>query len=206
MQKIGLKYFGGKREDIKEKELPTLEIMEAELEKELDKSRRIRMVRDTVFFLVVIAAVVVLIVVSLLPFLQITGTSMAETLHNGDLVVAVKNSRYKNGDIIAFGHNNGVLVKRVIALAGEWVDIDKDGNVYVGEQLLDEPYVYEKDLGRCNIDLPYQVPKGEIFVLGDHRNVSIDSRNTAVGCIKEERVVGEVMFRIWPLTKIGFVG
>lgn len=187
------------------KPAPTLELLEAELEKELDRCDRIRMLRNTLFFLVVVAAAAVLIVVLLLPLLQINGASMAQTLYNGDLVVAVNNSRYKNGDVIAFNYNNSILVKRVIALPGEWVDIDGDGNVYVDERLLDEPYVYEKDLGRCNIDLPCQVPEGEIFVLGDHRTVSVDSRNTAVGCVKEDAVVGEVLFRIWPLKKIGFV-
>ncbi len=187
------------------KKAPTLEQLEAELEKELDKCERIHMLRNTVFFLVVVAAAAVLIVVLLLPFLQINGASMAQTLQNGDLVVAVNNSRYKNGDVIAFNYNNSILVKRVIALPGEWVDIDGDGNVYVDEKLLDEPYVYEKDLGRCNIDFPCQVPEGQIFVLGDHRTVSVDSRNTAVGCVKEDAVVGEVLFRIWPLAKIGFV-
>ncbi len=187
------------------KKAPSLEQLEAELEKELDRCERIHMVRNTVFFLVVVAAAAVLIVVLLLPFLQINGASMAQTLQNGDLVVAVNNSRYKNGDVIAFNYNNSILVKRVIALPGEWVDIDGDGNVYVDEKLLDEPYVYEKDLGRCNVDFPCQVPKGQIFVLGDHRSVSVDSRNTAVGCIKEDAVVGEVLFRIWPLTKMGFV-
>lgn len=187
------------------KKAPTLEQLEAELERELERCERIHMLRNTVFFLVVVAAVAVLIVVLLLPFLQINGASMAQTLQNGDLVVAVNNSRYKNGDVIAFNYNNSVLVKRVIALPGEWVDIDGDGNVYVDDKLLDEPYVYEKDLGRCNIDFPCQVPEGQIFVLGDHRTVSVDSRNTAVGYVKEDAVVGAVVFRIWPLTKMGFV-
>lgn len=187
------------------KKAPTLEQLEAELERELERCERIHMLRNTVFFLVVVAAAAVLIVVLLLPFLQINGASMAQTLQNGDLVVAVNNSRYKNGDVIAFNYNNSVLVKRVIALPGEWVDIDGDGNVYVDDKLLDEPYVYEKDLGRCNIDFPCQVPEGQIFVLGDHRTVSVDSRNTAVGYVKEDAVVGAVVFRIWPLTKMGFV-
>lgn len=187
------------------KQRPALELLEAELERELDRCDRIRLLRNTIFFLVVVAAAAVLTVILLLPFLQINGASMTNTLDNGDMVVAVNNSRYKSGDVIAFNYNNSILVKRVIALPGEWVDIDEDGNVYVDDQLLDEPYVYEKDLGRCNIDLPCQVPEGEIFVLGDHRTVSVDSRNTAVGCVKEDAVVGEVFFRIWPLAKIGFV-
>lgn len=187
------------------KEVPTLELLEAELEKELDKCDRIRLLKNTIFLLLVVAAAAALTVVLFLPFLQINGASMAKTLYSGDLVVAVNNSRYQDGDVIAFNYNNSILVKRVIALPGEWVDIDEDGNVYVNDQLLNEPYVYEKDRGKCNIDLPYQVPEGEIFVLGDHRTVSVDSRNTAVGCVKQDAVVGEVLFRIWPLQKIGLI-
>ena len=191
--------------DVNGKAVPSIEQLEAELEKLMERSRRRRAVRDTVFFLMVAAAAAVLIVVLLLPLLQIKGTSMEKTLENGDLAVAVNDSRYGAGDVIAFSYNNSVLVKRVIALAGDWVDIDEDGNVYVNDQLLEEPYVYEKDLGRCNIELPYQVPRGKIFVLGDNRRSSIDSRNTEVGCVREDAVVGEVLFRIWPLTEIGFI-
>lgn len=187
------------------KEVPTLELLEAELEKELDRCDRIRLLKNTIFLLLVVAAAAVLTAVLFLPFLQINGASMAQTLYNGDLVVAVNNSRYQDGDVIAFNYNNSILVKRVIALPGEWVDIDEDGNVYVDDELLEEPYVYEKDRGRCNIDFPCQVPEGEIFVLGDHRTVSVDSRNTAVGNVKEDAVVGEVFFRIWPLKKFGFI-
>lgn len=187
------------------KEVPTLELLEAELEKELDKCDRMRLLKNTILLLLVVSAVAVLTVVLFLPFLQINGASMAQTLYNGDLVVAVNNSQYQDGDVIAFNYNNSILVKRVIALPGEWVDIDEDGNVYVDDELLEEPYVYEKDRGRCNIDFPCQVPEGEIFVLGDHRTVSVDSRNTAVGNVKEDAVVGEVFFRIWPLKEFGFI-
>lgn len=185
--------------------VPSVELLEAELEKELEKSDRRRMIKSGIAFLLVTAAGAVLIVVLLLPLLQIKGTSMAMTLDNGDVAVAVNDSRYKNGDVVAFNYDNSILVKRVIGLPGDWIDIDGDGNVYVNDQLLEEPYVYEKDLGRCNIDLPCQVPADAIFVLGDHRKVSIDSRNTEVGFVKEDAVVGEVLLRVWPLNKIGFI-
>ncbi len=181
------------------------EMVQEELEWELEKVSRRRTAVNTVFFLTVVAAAVVLIVVLLLPLLQIKGTSMEETLGNGDVAVAVNDSSYKSGDVIAFNYNNSILVKRVIALPGDWVDIDEKGDVYVNGQLLDEPYVYEKELGRCDIDLPCQVPEGRIFVLGDHRKVSIDSRSAAVGFVKEDAVMGEVLFRIWPLSEIGFI-
>lgn len=193
--------------DVEEKGMgfPTSEEVEKELERELEKCARIRMARNTAFFTLVVAAVAVLTVVLFLPFLQINGNSMEETLHNGEMAIAVNNSRYEKGDVIAFKYNNSVLVKRVIALPGDWVDIDQEGSVYVNDVPLEEPYVYEKGLGKCNIGLPCQVPQGEIFVLGDHRSVSIDSRNTAVGCVREEAVMGEVLFRIWPLKEIGFI-
>ena len=85
------------------------------------------------------------------------------------------------------------------------MDIDGEGNVYVNGELLDEPYITEKSYGNCDIELPYQVPDGKCFVMGDHRATSIDSRNTAVGCISDSGVVGKIMFRVWPLEEIGIV-
>ena len=164
-----------------------------------------RVLRSTVFSLLVVAAAAVLIAVLLLPVLQINGTSMTDTLQDQDIVVAVSSSKYKTGDVIAFYYNNNILVKRVIASAGDWVDIDKDGGVYVNDQLLDEPYITEKALGDCNIDLPYQVPDGRCFVMGDHRATSIDSRNTAVGCVGNDMVVGKILLRVWPLSDISTI-
>lgn len=189
----------------KQTQIPTLEQLEAELNKERYKRRYSRVLRSTVFSLLVVAAVAVLVAVLLLPVLQINGTSMTETLQDRDVVVAVNSSKYKTGDVIAFYYNNNILVKRVIATAGDWVDIDKDGNVSVNGEQLDEPYTSEKALGDCNIDLPYQVPEGKCFVMGDHRAVSIDSRNTAVGCVSDDVIVGWILFRVWPLSELGFV-
>ena len=100
-------------------------------------------------------------------------------------------------------YNNKILIKRVIGSAGDWVDIDADGNVYVNEVLVEEPYLDEKAFGECNIELPYQVPESKVFVMGDNRSVSIDSRNTAVGCVAEEQIVGKVVYRLWPLKDFG---
>lgn len=186
-------------------ELPKLDMLEAELEREQYKNRYGKVLRSTVFSLIVVAAVAVLIAVLLLPVLQISGTSMTESLQDEDIVVALNSNKYKTGDIIAFYYNNNILVKRVIAAAGDWVDIDKDGNVYVNEKLLEEPYVSEKALGDCNITLPYQVPDGRCFVMGDHRATSIDSRNTAVGCVSSDMVIGKILFRAWPLSGFGTV-
>lgn len=187
------------------RELPDLELLEAELERERYRRRYGNVLRSTAFSLIVVAAVAVLIAVLLLPVLQISGTSMTDSLQDEDIVVALNSSGYETGDIIAFYYNNNILVKRVIAAAGDWVDIDKDGNVYVNEELLDEPYVTDKALGDCNITLPYQVPDGRCFVMGDHRATSIDSRNTAVGCVSNDMVIGKILIRVWPLEGFGIV-
>ncbi len=186
-------------------ELPKLDQLEAELEREQYKNKYGRVLRSTAFSLVVVAAVSVLIAMLLLPVLQISGTSMTESLQDKDIVVALNTSKYKTGDIIAFYYNNNILVKRVIAASGDWVNIDKDGNVYVNDELLDEPYISEKALGDCNITLPYQVPDERCFVMGDHRATSIDSRNTAVGCVSNDMVIGKILFRAWPLSGLGIV-
>lgn len=138
-----------------------------------------------------------------MPVLRIYGTSMTPTMTYGDIVVSVKGGSFERGDIIAFWLNNKILVKRVIGLPGEWVDIDEDGNVSVNGETLDEPDLIEKALGECDIELPYQVPDGRLFVMGDHRSTSSDSRSGVVGCVAEEQVVGKLVFRVWPLDGFG---
>ena len=162
-------------------------------------------IRSTFLSLVVVAAVAVLVAVLLLPILRIYGKSMNGTLDSGDIVISVKSSKMETGDVIAFYYNNNILVKRVMANPGDWVDIDKDGNVYVNNVLIEEPYLDEKAYGETNIELPYQVPEGKIFVMGDNRSVSIDSRNTSIGCVAEEQIVGKIVFRVWPFTGLGAV-
>ena len=128
---------------------------------------------------------------------------MSPTLADGDVVAALRSSTYERGDVIAFYYNNKILVKRVIGLPGEWIDIDADGNVSVDGVPLDEPYLAERALGQCDIELPYQVPEDRYFVLGDHRSTSADSRSSVVGCVAEEQIVGELVFRVWPLDQLG---
>lgn len=189
----------------KEPDYPSLQQLQAELKRERYRINFWRTLRSTIYTLVTVSAFAILIAVLLLPVLQIYGRSMRSTLNGGDIVFSLKNAEPKVGDIIAFYYNNNILVKRAIASSGEWVDIDEDGNVYVNQQLIDEPYLDEKALGECNIEMPYQVPEGKLFVMGDNRAVSIDSRNTAVGCISEEQIVGKIVFRIWPLNRISVI-
>ena len=158
---------------------------------------------NTIGTLVVVAAAAILVANLWLPILKVTGTSMSPTLQEGQVLMASKGHDFKTGDVIAFYYNNKILVKRVIAIPGDWVNISDDGTVYVNDIAIDEPYLKEKALGDCNIELPYQVPESKIFVMGDNRSVSLDSRNTAIGCVSEEQVVGKITFAIWPLSKIG---
>ena len=184
---------------------PTAELLRAELERTRSRYRTSQVVRSTVYALVVVAAIAVLIAVLVMPVFRIYGSSMNPTLTEGDLVVTVKGTNLEAGDLVVFYYENKVLVKRYIAGPGQWVDIDESGNVYVDGQLLDEPYLTEKALGECDIELPYQVPDGRIFVLGDHRSTSVDSRSTSVGCVSEEQIVGKIVFRVWPLSGLGTV-
>lgn len=186
-----------------EKNLPSLSQLEGELKREKRKKNYGRALRSTVFTLLVVAAAAILVVVFFLPVLQITGSSMSPTLSNGETVVAVKKNHYKSGDIVAFYYNNNLMVKRVVAVGGDIVNIDSDGVVYVNGEMLREEYLNEKDYGVCDIDYPYTVPEGTYFILGDNRYMSIDSRVTQVGCIDEELMSGKIILRIWPFKKIG---
>ena len=187
------------KKEVQQLEIPSVDLLEGELKRTRYNARYRRTLRTTIFSLLLVAAAAVIIAVLLLPVLQISGGSMENTLMEGDMVISLNNGKYQTGDIIGFYYNNVVLIKRVIATSGDWVDIAEDGTVTVNGVVLDEPYVAEKALGDCNIKLPYQVPQGKCFVLGDNRTQSIDSRNTAVGCISNDVVVGRLLARIWPL-------
>ena len=186
-----------------QKEMPSSEQVEQELNREKSRRGFSRAIRNIIFALITVAAIAVLVAVLWLPVLRIYGSSMTPTLTEGDIVLSVKGSSFKTGDVVAFYYNNKILVKRVIAKPGDWVDIDDDGNVTVNGNLLDEPYVSEKAIGECDIILPYQVPESRVFVMGDHRSTSVDSRSSAVGCVSEEQIVGKIVFRVWPLKSFG---
>ncbi len=184
-------------------EMPSRADLENELHREKYKKRYWQVLRNTIFTLITVAAVAVLVATLLLPVLEIYGTSMSPSLKEGDIVVSVKSADFKHGDIIAFYYNNKILCKRIIGKPGDVINIDEEGNVTVNEQLLDEPYLTEKAFGDCNIELPFQVPEKRYFVMGDHRSTSVDSRNTALGCVSEEQVVGKIVFRVWPFNSFG---
>ena len=184
---------------------PSLGQLEEELHRVNRNSRFHKLLRSTVYALIVVAAGAVLVAVLFMPVLRIYGNSMTPTLSEGEIVVSVKGTSFTTGDVVGVYFGSKLLIKRVIATEGQWVDIDNEGNVTVDGKPLDEPYVTEKAYGETNIDLPYQVPADAIFVMGDHRATSIDSRNSTVGCVDEDNVVGRIVFRIWPLKQIGAI-
>ena len=185
--------------------VPSVEELTGELKREKNHSQYKKLLRSTIYTLVIVAAISVLVATLLLPVLQIYGTSMNPNLQEEDIVVSVKSPQFKTGDIIAFYYNNRVLVKRIIGCPGDNVVITDSGDVYVNNTLLDEPYLTEKSYGNADIEYPYTVPENSFFVLGDHRESSVDSRSSLVGCVEKEEIIGKIVFRVWPIKRIGFV-
>lgn len=184
---------------------PSVEQLEGELKRVRYKRRYRSVLKSTIYTLITVAALAVLAATLWLPVLQIYGSSMTPTLQDGEILFSLKTDVLEQGDIVAFYYNNKILVKRVIGNAGDWINFDEDGTVYVNGEKLEEPYLVEKALGDCDLELPYQVPENRVFVMGDHRATSVDSRNTVVGCVAEEQVVGKIIFRIWPLDRLGLI-
>ena len=191
--------FKRKKEEVP---LPTKKQVETERKRYRRQKAYNKALRGTVYVLTIVAAVAVLIATLLLPVLQIEGTSMEPALSNGDIVLLMKTTRFEHGDLCGFTWNNKLLIKRVIGLPGDWIEIDSDGTVYRNGDKLNEPYVVKKALGECDLDFPYQVPQEQYFVIGDMRENSVDSRNTLIGCVEKEQIVGKVFFRVWPFKHI----
>ena len=188
----------------KQTAIPSLDQVESERKRYRWKKAYQKALRGTISVLTYIAAVAALIATLVLPVLQIEGTSMEPTLVNGDIVLLTKTTTFGRGDICGFSWNNKILVKRVIGIPGDWIEIDTDGAVYLNGEKLDEPYAQQIAFGECDLEFPFQVPQEQYFVLGDMRESSIDSRNTLVGCVENEQIIGKVFFRIWPLGDIQF--
>ncbi len=183
-------------------EIPSADAIKAELRREKYKRRYRSVLRSTISTLVVVAALAVLIATLWMPVLQIYGSSMTPTLAEGEIVISLKDSKFQQGDLVAFYLGNKLLVKRVIAGPGDWVEIKADGTVYLNGEYLEEPYVAELALGQCDMVFPYQVPDERYFLLGDHRATSVDSRSSVVGCVALEQIVGRIVFCVWPLSQI----
>jgi len=184
-------------------QIPEIPELERELKRERYKLRYRRTLKSTIYALITVAACAVLVATLWLPVLEIYGSSMVPTLEDGQIVLSLKTGKLEPGQIVAFYYNNKILVKRVIGQSGDWINIDTDGNVYRNGEKLAEPYVTDRAFGECDIELPYQVPEERVFVMGDHRSTSIDSRNTAVGCITQDQVVGRLVLCLWPLKDFG---
>lgn len=184
-------------------ELPSVDALKAELKREKYKHRYRSVFRSTVSTLVVVAAIAVLVATLWMPVLQIYGNSMTPTLEEGQIVLSLKDSDFQQGDLVAFYLGNKLLVKRVIAGPGDWVEITQDGTVYLNGVYLEEPYVSELALGQCDLEFPYQIPEARYFLMGDHRETSVDSRSSVVGCVADEQIVGRIVFCVWPFSQMG---
>ena len=184
---------------LKRTALPTMDQIESERRRYRWQKAYFKALRGTISVLTYMAAVAALIATLVLPVLQIEGTSMEPTLVNGDIVLLTKTTAFGRGDICGFAWNNKILIKRVIGIPGDWIEIDTDGTVYRNGEKLDEPYAQQIAFGECDLEFPFQVPQEQYFVLGDMRESSIDSRNTLVGCVENEQIIGKIFLRIWPL-------
>lgn len=185
--------------------LPTKQQVETERKRYRRQKAYNKALGGTVYVLTIVAAVAVLIATLVLPVLQIEGTSMEPTLKNGDIVLLTKTTEFDRGELCAFAWNNKLLIKRVIGIPGDWIEIDTDGTVYLNGERLEEPYVEQIALGECDLEFPYQVPQEKYFLLGDMRESSIDSRNTMIGCVEKDQIVGKVFLRVWPFDRLGFI-
>lgn len=191
--------------DNEELKIPPIDLLREELEREESKYNFRKTLLNIAGVLTVTAAVAVLIATRLLILIQVNGVSMAPTLEKGEIIFLRQTKEVEKGDVIGFYYGGRVLLKRVIAGEGDYIEIDNEGNVYVNDKKLEEPYLMGQSLGKCELDFPYQVPEGMLFVLGDNRAVSMDSRIKAIGCVEKDQIVGKVVFRAWPLTRMGIM-
>ena len=184
--------------------LPSIDQIEAERKRYRWQKAYIKALQGTISVLTYVAAIAALVATLVLPVLQIEGTSMEPTMKNGDIVLLTKTQQFDRGEICGFAWNNKLLIKRVIGIPGDWIEIDTDGTVYRNGEKLEEPYAQQIAFGECDLEFPFQVPQEQYFVIGDMRESSIDSRNTLIGCIPKDQIVGKVFFRVWPFKSMRF--
>lgn len=195
-----------KKLSVQEQSLPSLDLLKKELKRERYKRRFRRILRSTINALIVVAAIAALIATLVLPVLQIAGTSMEPSLNDGDIVLLIKTDHLETQDLCAFYYSNKILIKRIIGVPGDYLWIEKDGTVFLNSVPLEEPYVSEKSLGECDTEFPYQVPENSYYMMGDHRETSIDSRSSVIGCIAEDQIIGKIICKIWPLSEFEWMG
>ena len=184
---------------------PTVEMIQKELKFERNKMRFRIIIKNAIYSLIVVAAIAALIATLVLPVLQIAGSSMTPTLNSGEIVVLLKTDNLDRGGLCGFSYSNKILIKRVIGVPGDIISIDQEGTVYLNGSILDEPYISEKALGECDIEFPYIVPQESYFLMGDHRETSIDSRSSLIGSINNDQIVGKIFLRVWPLSELSFI-
>lgn len=186
-------------------EFPSAEQIEKEISREKYNRKYHKVLKSTLSSLIVVAAIAVLIATLALPVLQISGSSMEPTLNDGEIVVLLKTSGLKRGQLCCFSYQNKFLIKRIIGVPGDTVSVLEDGTVYVNGSAIDEPYITDKALGECDIEFPVNIGDNHYFILGDHRSTSIDSRSSVVGLVDTDQIVGRIFFRVWPFDSLGRV-
>ncbi len=188
--------------------MPDLKEIETEMSQVRSKGRFRQALRGTFGTFIVVAALAVIIAFIFLPVLRITnGHNMEPGLQPGDIVILQKTDDVKIGDVCAFYFNNKLLLRRVIAREGDKVEIDEKGYVKVnGEFLEEDKYISEHALGQCDIDFPFRVPAGQLFVMGDNRDYALDSRATNFGCIAQDEIFGKPLARIYPFGSLTWYG
>lgn len=188
--------------------MPDLKEIETEMSQVRSKGRFRQALRGTFGTFIVVAALAVIIAFIFLPVLRITnGHNMEPGLQPGDIVILQKTDDVKIGDVCAFYFNNKLLLRRVIAREGDKVEIDEKGYVKVnGEFLEEDEYISEHALGQCDIDFPFRVPTGQLFVMGDNRDYALDSRATNFGCIAQDEIFGKPLARIYPFGSLTWYG
>lgn len=179
--------------------------IENELERVSYKSKYIKILKSTIYGLIIVLAVAMLVVTLVMPVLEVSESSMKSLLNDGEIVLTLKTKNLKSGDIVAFYQGNKILIKRIVAGSGSFINIEQNGDVYIDGKLFDNDNVTNKMLGDTKLEFPYQVQDGTYFVLSDERDNMIDSRNEDVGLVKKDNIIGKVIFRVWPIKKLGRV-